>query len=116
MTDLKDNKVLIDSIAKEVDELLTIQKIDRKNALQVLSIVMKLVGFNYSHLSGQTKKEIVILVLQQISPNDMIDQAIPYLIDLLISVEKDQIKFNPTFVDWIKKCFSCKCCKKQKTS
>jgi hypothetical protein len=75
---------------------------------ELLDVTIKLmqVAGKWPHTSGRQKKQFVIETLQAACPSDAVDQAIPHLIDLLISVENGQLKFNvPEQVTGL-----CKCC------
>jgi hypothetical protein len=111
MTDTKTDNLdqtvatLFDSVTAEEAKLMKGQ-FDLKTIGPVLTICMQFVG-TMTNLSGIQKKQLVIAILKKICPNDAIDQLIPPMIDILVSVDDGKIKINPTISNWF-----C-CCKKR---
>lgn len=111
-----DDHVVADVVA-EVSKLYDAKSMTDKTKLaSVLVKTMQYVGTTYPKMDGQQKKQLVIAALQAMCPSDAIDLIIPGFVDMLVEVDKDNIKINPVIAQKVQSCFAriCSCCSSKK--
>lgn len=103
----------IEEIVASFKKVLDVSKTDTNNIPSLVALAMTFVGHNFRDLTGADKKKLVIRLLQELSPIDLLDAMIPMMIDVLVSVDKGKIVINPKITGGFRSCFKhlkCKCC------
>lgn len=100
----------IEQILETFKKIIDVKGIDKKNIPLLLVSCMSFVGNDFKTLSGLQKKELVIKLLQHVCPDDTIDIMIPMMIDVLVSVDKGDLKINPSITTGFRDFFKCLKC------
>lgn len=115
---LKDKKNIDPKVERIVEILINDfpEGVTLSNISEMVTYAMKIVG-KYPKMDGYQKKQLVIDAIQALADehdagkfNDQIDAVVkfvvPKLIDHLILVEKDKLKFNKQAFSWLNCCKS----------
>lgn len=70
---------------------------------EILVFLIQYMAIHYQEARGVSKKRVVVMVLQELCPDDTLDLLIPPLIDIMIDVYRNRIMLLP------KECCE-KCC------
>ena len=89
----------------EVESIISNKKIDAGSMISVVTLLMKTVD-KYTDVNGIQKKEVVLAVLRKIIEETvkdeserqnilyLADQAVPAVIDTIVSIDKGQLKIK----------------------
>jgi hypothetical protein len=114
---LKNDDKVVTEVVTEVSKVFDVKTMQDKSKLaQVLYTTMRYVATTYPTMDGQQKKKLVVVALQTMCPFDAIDLIIPGFCDLLIDVDKNDLRINPVIAEKVKSCFARLCCSSKKSA